>query len=51
MCESLFGLVKIILSGKAGAGAMLLPFMLNQAAAGHEIHHVVDGSGCDRTCV
>ena len=51
MFESLFGLAEIILGSEPGAGAMLLPFMLDQAAAGHEIHHVVHSSGCDRTSV
>jgi hypothetical protein len=51
MCESLFGLAEIILSRKASASAVLLPFMLDQAAAGHKIHHVVDGSSGDRACV
>ena len=45
MRECLLRLAKIILRGKAGAGAMFLPFMLNQAAAGHEVQHVVHGSG------
>jgi hypothetical protein len=39
--EGLLHLGEVILCAKACASAMFGPFMLNQAARGHEIHHVV----------
>src|SRR5438552_7349576 len=48
--EGLLRLGEIILRREATTGAMLLPLMLDQAAAGHELQHVVHGSGRHRAC-
>lgn len=43
--ERLLRLAKVILRRKPGTGAVLLPLMLDQAAAGHKVQHMVHGIG------
>ena len=48
MGKRLLRLAKVVLRGNAGTGAMFFPFMLDQAAAGHKVQHVVHGRGRHR---
>ena len=46
--ERLFRLGEIILGREAAAGAVFLPLMLDQSAAGHVVEHVVNRVGRHR---